>query len=116
MDAYRRRLLLDLVGARAPLEELARAIPRLPWDPTDDERVGLSKAQVALMIERAQRGDLSVSDLTLWADLIEAREDLAFEDQEDKVIIDVIFEIANPEMNGALTHDRLSDLGQRLAT
>lgn len=51
--------------------------------------------------------EISIKELNEWANVIEMRDDIGFEDEEVKQLI---FELANPEINEELTFARLKSI------
>ena len=61
-----------------------------------------------------QRGDLPSSALTLWANAIEGRDDVSFNDDDAAVLSQILFEVSTPEINGAVTLERVLNWERQL--
>jgi hypothetical protein len=55
-------------------------------------------------------GDISELDVELWANLVESREDIS----ATPIVRQAIFELANPDLEGKLTHETAERLIGRL--
>lgn len=58
-------------------------------------------------MQRCMDNEISIKELNEWANVIEMRDDIGFEDEEVKQLI---FELANPEINEELTFARLKSI------
>ncbi len=74
----------------------------------------LSVNAVAQGIERFLVGALTAEQLTDWADLIECREDIVAVPVEPINLVEVIFRLANPNLEGSVTRELAVELQQRL--
>ena len=54
------------------------------------------------VLERYVRGGLSAAEVEDWADLIECRDDISYEEHRMETIKELIFELANPVLSGRL--------------
>ncbi len=58
----------------------------------------------------AASGRISLAELRDWAEIVEGRDDIAQSD----TLKEIVFQIANPEINGELTDQHMAFLLQRL--
>jgi hypothetical protein len=114
MDTPRRKLLTALVEGRSPISDIQERLRKVPWDPPDDERVTLTRDIAASVLRRALEGHLQLDELMNWADAIEVREDISFEEPYRETLRDIVFEVANPVLEGALTIEKIKGLLNRL--
>lgn len=91
----RRAVLLDLIALRGPLGSIVAAVRQFPWDSKVD-LVLLTRDHAAALLSRYLRGELSAADLEHWADAVESREDVGFEQGSERVLRALLFELANP--------------------
>ena len=84
-DRARRDLLADLVELRRAPTMAAAAVRGLPWD-SDGELVTLVRANAIGLLQRYIRGELTPSDLEMWADAVEARDDIGLEQGQEDVL------------------------------
>lgn len=103
-DAADRRViaLRRLLEGAAPLDTAIAVIGTLPWDSTE-ELVMLLPEHVIKMLERFLSGELASSDLERWANAIEGRDDIGLDADASDALEEVIFELANPTLQGATT-------------
>ncbi len=99
-------ILKDLIRLKSDSRALEKELAQYPWD-MDEPLLILHKQDVIAVVQRCINIDISIKDLNDWADIIELRDDIDFENEEVKRLI---FELANPEINGALTFERLKSI------
>jgi hypothetical protein len=96
--------LRDLIAAREPIEQTLGHLRTFPWD-SERVLVVLDRSGVAGVLRRYLRAELSAEQCVAWADAIEARDDIGFEPDWVELLKQFIFELANPELAGQLSHD-----------
>ena len=64
--------------------------------------VVLTTDHILSVLRRFQEGELIAADVEAWADLIECREDIDYQPGRDEAIVEAIFVLANPVLNGSL--------------
>jgi hypothetical protein len=69
--------------------------------------VTISEKDFLTVIKNCLNGELAFEDIERWADAIESREDLNFENEDMQ---EIIFELANPEINGKINRARLNTI------
>jgi hypothetical protein len=74
------------------------------WD-SDVDLAHLTKQHFCDLLARFIEGDANVSASVVrdWAEAIEGREDIGFEDGAEELLKKTVFELANPEINQPLT-------------
>jgi len=72
------------------------ALARFPFD-RDVELLEVSKLDLILALNMFLANEITADDLEMWANFIECREDLNYEEIED-----YIYALANPELVGEL--------------
>jgi hypothetical protein len=82
---------------KGPIEELKFSLAKFSWD-SEEDLVILKRKHLLIMLYRFLRGELSSLDLEDWAEAIECREDIAFEEPYQKLIGEIIFKLANPKI------------------
>ena len=100
--ADRQRILRSLLEADQPLERVLRDLAEVPWD-GDEELVTLRPAQVIETLNRFRTHRLDANEVETWANAIEGREDIGLDEGSQELLKEAIFELANPELQGALT-------------
>ncbi|MFJ5536654.1 hypothetical protein [Vreelandella titanicae] len=94
--------LLRLVEFSDPVEQLAQMLKVYSWD-YDGEPLVLTASHVSSVLKRFLSDELSSEDLEGWANLIECREDIEFEEDSYNEIDNVINCLANPILQGDIT-------------
>lgn len=95
----REEILLDLINYDSDLSIIEKKLKWFPWD-SEKELVCLTKQKMVDILTRYIYKDISINDLIYWASIIENREDIWFEDDS---IQELIFFIANPDINGSFS-------------
>ncbi|OBP15790.1 hypothetical protein A5320_07405 [Rheinheimera sp. SA_1] len=72
------------------------ALASFPFD-SDVELLEVSKLDLTLVLNKFLVNEISADDLEMWANFIECRDDLNYEEIED-----YIYALANPELVGEL--------------
>ena len=106
-------LLQSLLRLDQPVDHLETAVGRLPWD-SDRSLVTLTGADAASILERFARGELSASDVERWANAVEGREDIDFDEGHESELREALFELANPLLTEPLTPARAAQWVARL--
>ena len=101
----RKDILLDLVDFNLDISTLKSQLSLYPWD-SEEELVLLTNNTLLKIIERALEGKISVNQLEEWANLVEWRDDI----EMSQSVVDVIFLLANPDINGILSSEHLSSM------
>lgn len=79
-----------------------RELESFEWD-SEQELATLNVVDMARMLEGYLSSFVSQSEIEEWANLIEGRDDIGFEKENELVLREVLFEIANPELTKPLT-------------
>ncbi|HBA89724.1 MAG TPA: hypothetical protein DCZ75_17580 [Geobacter sp.] len=93
----RKKQLEDLLRYRMSPKELRDILADFPWD-SDEELVLLERQHVTAVLKRYLRGEISSKEVEDWANVIECREDIGYEE-----IADVVHLLANPAITEELT-------------
>lgn len=101
----RLEILKDLVHLNKNLLDLQTELSQFSWD-LEKPIFLISKDHICNVLQK-HISDLSYKELEDWANLIECRDDLGFESDPLK---EIIFELANPEINGEITQERLKEM------
>lgn len=82
------------------------------WD-TDEEEI-LTSGHIISALNRYLEGELPGAAVTEWADLLEAREDVAYEESKDRDIRKALHDLGNPVLEGPLTPQSARELIEML--
>ncbi|TPK73385.1 hypothetical protein [Mesorhizobium sp. B2-4-17] len=96
----RASVLGDLVTFAKPIDRLAETIGVLGW--SDTPVVMLTAGQIVSVLQRARAGALTAVDVEAWADLTECREDIDYQPEHHEEILQAIYMLAKPVLNGSL--------------
>lgn len=102
----RKEILTDIVLINGDLSLLEKELSSYPWD-IEEPLILLKKNDFATLFKKCLVGKITFKNIVKWANLIECREDIAF---EPDILQEYIFEIANPEINGELTIERVKEI------
>ena len=98
----RRRILRSLLEMDRPLDEILRELAGFPWD-SEEELETLRPPQVIGILRRYASGTLGAGEVEKWANAVEGRDDIGFEANHRALLQEVIFTLANPALQGALS-------------
>lgn len=107
----RRELLQGLIELTAPPEEIAERLSRFEWD-SEEELVTLESTHLRAVLEKFIDGSLPAGTVETWANALEGREDIRI--SEASPAGDILFELANPVLQGELTRERAKHLLKKL--
>ncbi len=102
----REEILSDLVHLRRSLADIRRDLTKYPWD-FEKPMVMIGKGDFLNILKKCRDGSISPEELANWADAITLRDDIGFETDE---MLEIIFELANPEVNGRISRERLDEM------
>lgn len=80
-----------------------------------DGRITVTRGALRKALERFMAGEVTAHDLVAWASLLEAHDRIEYERGFEKVIADVLFSVASPEINEPLSVDSCHRLVEQLA-
>jgi len=106
----REDILHDLVHLKGNLSDLADEISQFPWD-IEQPILTISKVDFFSILNKCLNNEITLNELEHWANMIECRDDLGFEDDR---IQETIFELANSEINKKTTKKRLNEIMDEL--
>ena len=98
----RQEYLNALVNFDQPLSTILPILKTFPWD-SSEAIITLKKEHLLHILDRYLNNALSATDLENWANAIECREDIAYKTDEEDLINDIIFDLANPTLNDPLS-------------
>ena len=91
-------ILLDLVHFKNNIDTLKNMLSQIGFD-SEIELVSMSRDNIVEILQRSLDKKISFLELEEWANLIECREDIDFEDEKTQ---EMIFKLANPYLYGKL--------------
>lgn len=90
-------VLRDLVTFSQPVNVLSNSLSNFYWD-YEGQPLIVTSSEIQSVLKRFLAGEYTAEELETWANLIEGREDLEFEEQKHKLIEHVIYCLANPAL------------------
>lgn len=114
-DREIRKVLLEkLIHLDSPLKKVMAELDSLGWDWDGDDLVNLTGENIISILERYLQADLTEQEVEDWANAVEMREDIEFGNNNDKITMDAIFELANPALEGELTPETARALIEKM--
>jgi len=111
----RREVLQSLLQLDRPLSEIKSRLASHRWD-SETEIERLARSHCEAILNRFLNRELSEENVEEWANLVEGREDIGFEEGHEDTLRGLLHELANPLLEGFLTREKilwwLSELGQ----
>lgn len=91
-------ILLDLLHFKNNIDTLRNMLSQIDFD-SETELVSMSRDDIVEILQRSLDKKISFLGLEEWANLIECREDIGFDDEKTQ---EMIFKLANPYLYGKL--------------
>lgn len=111
----RAEILQELVAYRPPTEQLHAELRTYGWDWLDDEPLLIiTREHLLSIIDRYLAGEITSAQLQQWAENLECREDVDFEETNKDIIDSVFFRLALPEINGVLTPESVKGMKEEI--
>ena len=102
----RSQLLEELVWRKRPREIIFAELRPFGFD-SDAVHYVIPASAVIEVIDQRLKGKISEQELVEWAECFECRDDVGFPEGKEDQLSDVVFCLANPEINYALTDANL---------
>lgn len=99
-------ILQDLVWFKGELQALQYELAQYSWD-TQNPILIITNNDIVNVLRSSIDNRISIDEISEWANLIECRDDFGFVDAGS---LEIIFELANPEINGQITKERLEEM------
>lgn len=92
----RLELLRRLLALEESPENICERLARFGWD--SEELITLTAEKMCNILRKYTSAEIDEKTLRCWADSIECREDIAFEEDHEALISNIIFELSNPAL------------------
>ena len=102
-------VLRELVAFSKPVGVLSSSLSKFDWD-YEGEPLVVTASQIQGVLKFFLAGEYTAKDMEDWANLIECREDLEFEEHHHEAIENVVHCLANPALQGEITVDTCKEL------
>lgn len=99
-------ILEDLASFNGELPTLKSELSHYSWD-TEETYLTITKVQFSIVLTKCINQTITFQDLEDWADAIESRDDLDFENEEMQ---EIVFRFSSPEINGEITKEQLQEI------
>jgi hypothetical protein len=111
----RTQILKALVQFTRPTEPLWRELFSYGWD-CEDESLHLvfKKEELITVLDRFLAGEISPEELEDWAERLECRDDITFEEADSERMRDLLFRLSSPAINDELTLDTIAQMKGKL--
>lgn len=96
-------ILLNLINFAKDMSAIKRDLAKIGFN-SESELVTITKNTIANILNRVIDKEISYELLEEWANLIECREDIGY---EDEILQEIIFELANPCLYGEIDERRI---------
>ncbi len=110
----RAAILNELLVVSRPINKIIHDLAQFGWD-SDKELVTLRRDHVASILSEYLAGRCSASDVRIWAETIEGRDDIGIEQPFFASLQEIIFQLANPELGYELSALRARNFIGQLA-
>ena len=97
----RRSMLSAIIRLEPRIRDLAASLAELSWDA--DPVVTLTRKDITVVLDRYSRGEIDAVTVEEWANIFECREDIQFEPGSEELILQAIYDLANPALQGELS-------------
>lgn len=103
-------ILNELLSFSYPLEIIRAKIQKYQYDLVDiEDVVVLNRHKLKKVMDMFLSGALDAHKLRDWAELVEARDGIAYESRHEKKIADILFWLSEPDMNGTITKEKVRE-------
>ncbi|MGM9470620.1 hypothetical protein ACS5PJ_01305 [Pseudarthrobacter sp. YS3] len=109
LKPQRRAAVLNLVELRTPLPAALKELATYPWDSVV-AYVELNRGHLLHGVSQYLAGILTGSELVLWAETVQGRDDIALNDEDRDLLAQALFELSSPELFGSI--DQISSVWQ----
>jgi hypothetical protein len=107
----RRAALISLLAYDRPIEELRLALAEFEWD-CSEPLVSLTRDHILIILGKFLAEELTAEAVEAWADFVEVRDDIEYPDDQ---VLDAIFVLANPAINGVLDNQLANQLVSKIS-
>jgi len=96
-------ILLNLINFSKNISAIKSDLAKIGFD-SESELVTITQNTIANILNRVIDKEISYELLEEWANLIECREDIGY---EDEILQEIIFELANPCLYGKIDKEKI---------
>ena len=96
-------ILLNLINFAKDISAIKSNLAKIGFN-SESELVTITQNTIANILNRVADKEISYNLLEEWANLIECREDIGY---EDEILQEIIFELANPCLYGKIDKEKI---------
>ena len=96
-------ILLNLINFTKDISAIKSDLAKIGFN-SESELVTITQNTIANILNRVADKEISYDLLEEWANLIECREDIGY---EDEILQEIIFELANPCLYGKIDKEKI---------
>ena len=74
----------------------------------------LCKSDIEIILRKYKSGEVSEQQLEEWANFIECRDDIGFEESREETLREIIYWLANPELGYEVNSNLISEIEKGL--
>src|SRR5712691_10808623 len=104
-SSARKVVLEDLLSLRGSLDEVLERLASFQWD-SPEELATLNRSEALDLVTRFLTDTVPSDNLVRWANAIEGRDDITFDVEDESLLREFVFELANPLLTKPLTRTR----------
>lgn len=93
------KLLNQIISYQNISDSIFQDVYAYPWDYDGEGAATLSTKDVKHILNLYLNESIQADDVHKWAEFLECRDDVDY----DNTIIEILFELANPDINGKIT-------------
>lgn len=101
----REEILRSIVSFKTDIKYLAEVLSTFSWD--SDKLITVTGDDIQHAVAQTLCGNRTAEELEFWADAIEVRDDIGFENESVK---EAVFLLANPAINDELSTAHLREI------
>ena len=110
----RKEILEKLARFDEPSAPLIEALRAMGWDWSEEPLLVLTAEHFLSVMDRFLSGQLSAEQIEQWAENLEHRDDVGFAPPREELLDEILFCLANPSINRAITHESVGQFKQQL--
>ncbi|TAE33706.1 MAG: hypothetical protein EAY65_04215 [Alphaproteobacteria bacterium] len=100
----RSQALNDLLEYNQPIDWITTALKKFPWD-SDTIYAVLTRTHIITVLQRYLDATLCEHRVETWANAVEGRDDIAWEQGYEELLQETIHQLANPLLTLSLTQN-----------
>ncbi|GAB4025082.1 MAG: hypothetical protein Fur0010_28290 [Bdellovibrio sp.] len=108
MHQSRKETLTKLINFSDDLDLIRKDLEKFEWD-SEEDLVTITSDSMKNIFKRVKSQEISLEHLQKWGDLVECREDIAYEEKSFQIIKEIITNLANPALYGKCNIEKINN-------